>query len=82
MFFEGGHPVPVYTLANAVVGAIASQTGIKTTVQDVAEMFYAKGRDGQSACGLDWKLNKWCLRVEMFEGATTVTMPNGETFIK
>jgi len=51
MFFEGGRPVPVYTLANAaleIVGAIASQTGIRTTVQDVAEMFYARGVTGKA----------------------------------
>jgi len=33
MFFEGGHPVPIYTLANAareIIHSIADQTGIAT----------------------------------------------------
>ena len=40
MFFEGAHPVPVYTLANAareIVGTIGNKTEVQTTVQDVAE---------------------------------------------
>ena len=40
MFFEGGHPVPVYTLANAareIIHTIANQTGIATVAQEWAE---------------------------------------------
>jgi len=39
MFFEGGHPVPVYTLANAareIITSIANRIGVTTAVQDVA----------------------------------------------
>lgn len=41
---------------------------------------YPESDDDGFACGLDYNRNKWCMRVEAFEGATTVTMPNGETF--
>ena len=40
MFFEGGHPVPVYTLANAareIIHSIANQLGTATTAQYTAE---------------------------------------------
>ena len=41
MFFEGGHPVPVYTLANAareVVTSIANQIGVKTAAEDISNI--------------------------------------------
>ena len=40
MFFEGGHPVPIYTLGNAareIIHSIANQTGMATTAQYTAE---------------------------------------------
>jgi hypothetical protein len=45
----------------------------------VIEVYPVSDDDG-FACGLDYDHNKWCLRVEAFEGTTTFTMPNGETF--
>ena len=45
MFFNGGHPVPVYTLANAVreiVGKIGELINIETTQRVLA----AKNKDG------------------------------------
>ena len=48
MFFEGGHPVPVYTLANAareIVTSIAHQTGIKTGTQEIADIMGMTTKD-------------------------------------
>jgi hypothetical protein len=47
----------------------------------IVEVYQESDADGH-ACGLDYNRNKWCLRVEAFEGTTTVTMPNGQTFKK
>jgi hypothetical protein len=41
MFFERGHPVPVYTLANAareIASSIGNQTGASTATRDFADM--------------------------------------------
>ena len=51
MFFEGGHPVPVYTLANAareVVTSIANKIGVKTAAQDISKH---RGHNDQRLCG-------------------------------
>jgi hypothetical protein len=50
--------------------------GLKVRIIEV----YPESDEDGFACGLDYNRNKWCTRVEYFEGKTTVTMPNGETF--
>jgi hypothetical protein len=45
----------------------------------VVEVYQESDVDGY-VCGIDYNHNKWCLPVEAFQGTTTVTMPNGETF--
>jgi hypothetical protein len=48
MFFEGGHPAPVYTLANAareIVTSIANQIGIETGAQDVSSIMGITTKD-------------------------------------
>jgi hypothetical protein len=48
MFFEGGHPVPVYTLANAareIVGSILNQTGVVTAAGEMAGFWGIKEKD-------------------------------------
>jgi hypothetical protein len=48
MFFEGVHPVPVYTLANAareIVGSIANKTGVPTASGELADVWDIKEKD-------------------------------------
>ena len=48
MFFEGGHPVPVYTLANAareIVTSIANQIGVETGAQEIADIMGVTTKD-------------------------------------
>ena len=47
----------------------------------VMEIYQESDTDGY-ACGVDYNHNRWCLRVEGFEGVTTVTTPNGTTIKK
>jgi hypothetical protein len=48
MYFEGGHPVPVYTLANAareIVDSIGKKMGITTSAQSVADLLGIPAQD-------------------------------------
>jgi hypothetical protein len=52
---------------------------IEGSMLHVVEIYQLSDNDAY-ACGLDDNKDKWCLRIEFYEGTTTVTAPDGKTF--